>query len=203
MRYCRLWFAPLLALLSAAPPSQAQAMTPLHAFFQQHFDSTIVYQSGSNGNNSPNYLILAKHQNQLDFFTYRSPYRDALGHYFPGKLVQKFSREESIFHTTTPDTNRYLLPQRIPAASLRRSWQTLHARQLWTIQGDEQARRTTGNCVVEDAEEITLYLIDKGASRSARFYAPAFFEACAGKDGGRQQVIQACSTLQALLQSAH
>jgi hypothetical protein len=203
MLYCRLCFAPLLVVLSAAPPSQAQAMTPLHAFFQQHFDSTIVYQSGSNWNNSPNYLILAKHQNRLDFFTYRSPYRDALGHYFPGKLVQKFSREETRFRTTTPDTNRYLLPQRVPAESLRRGWQTLNARQLWMIQGDEQARRTTGKCVVEEDEEITLYLIDKRASRSAHFYAPAFFEMCAGKDVGRQQVIRASSTLQALLQSAH
>jgi hypothetical protein len=203
MRYCRLCFAPLLVLLSAAPPSQAQAMTPLHAFFQQHFDSTIVYQSGSNWNNSPNYLILAKHHNRLDFFTYRSPYRDGLGHYFPGKLVQRFSREETHFRTIIPDTNRYLLPQRVTAERLLRGWQTLNEHQLWMIQGDEQARRTTGNCVVEDAEEITLYLLDKRASRSARFYAPAFFEACAGKGGGRQQVIRASSTLQALLQNAH
>lgn len=203
MLYCWLYFAPLLVLLRATPPGQAQAMTPLHAFFQQHFDSTIVYQIGSNWNNSPNYLILAKHQSQLDFFTYRSPYRDALGHYFPGKLVQKFSWEETRFRTTTPDTNRYLLPQRVTVENLRRGWQTLNARQLWMIQGDEQARRITGNCVVEDEEEITLYLIDKKASRSARFYAPAFFEACAGKDVGRQQIIRASSTLQALLQSAH
>lgn len=203
MRYCWLCFAPLLVLLSATLPTQAQATTPLHAFFQQHFDSTIIYQSGSNRNSSPNYLILAKHQNQLDFFTYRSPYRDVLGHYFPGKLVQKFSQEETRFRATTPDTNRYLLPQRVTAEILHRGWHTLNPLHLWAIQGDEQARRVTGNCVVEDDEEITLYLIDKRASRSARFYAPAFFETCAGKDVGRQQAIQASSTLQALLQSAH
>lgn len=203
MPYYWRYFAFLLLMLKAAAPSQAQATLPLYAFFQQHFDSTIVYQSGSNWNHSPNYLLLAKHQNQLEFFTYRSPYWDMLGHYFPGKLAQHFSREETRFRATTPDTNRYLLPQRVAADLLRNGWQVLQPRHLWTIQGDAQAPRATGTCVVEDEEEITLYLIDKRAIRSARFYAPTFFEACISKDAGRQQVIQVGSTLQALLQSAH
>ncbi|RZK25630.1 MAG: hypothetical protein EOO63_15760, partial [Hymenobacter sp.] len=123
-------------MLSAAFPSQGQATIPLHAFFQQNFDSTIVYQSSSTWNRSPNYLILAKHQNQLDFFTYRSPYRDVLGRYFPGKLVQKISQEELRFRAATPDTNRYLLPQRVASEVLRRSWQRLNPPSLWAIQGD-------------------------------------------------------------------
>jgi hypothetical protein len=196
----RLFFAPLLGLLSASSPSHAQVTTPLYTFFQQHFDSTIVYQSGSNWNNSPNYLILAKHQHQLAFFTYRSPYRNVLGHYFPGQLVQKFSQEEARFRATTPDTNRYLLPRRVADDSLRHGWQLLQPRHLWAMQGDTQAHSVTENCVVEDGEEMTFYLIDKKAIRSASFYAPAFFEACAGKDIGRQQAIQASSTLQGLLQ---
>jgi hypothetical protein len=178
---CRwLLFVPLLGLLRASPPSRAPATTPLFTFFQQHFDSTVVYQSGSNWNTSPNYLILAKQQNQLAFFTYRSPYRNGLGQYFPGQLVQKFSQEEARFRATMPDTNRYLLPQGVVA--------------------DAQARSVTGNCVVEDGEEMTFYLIDKKAMRSARFYAPAFLEACAGKDVSRQQAIRVSSTLQILLQ---
>jgi hypothetical protein len=198
---CRwLFFALLLGLLSASLPSQAQVMTPLYTFFQQHFDSTVVYQSGSTWNTSPNYLILAKYQHQLAFFTYRSPYRNVLGQYFPGRLSQKFSQEEARFRATTPDTNRYLLPQQVAADSLRHGWQLLQPLHLWTIQGDAQARRVTGNCVMEDGEEITFYLIDKKAIRSAHFYAPAFLEACAGKDVGRQQAIQASSTLQVLLQ---
>jgi hypothetical protein len=201
MPSCRLLVASLLGLLNAALPSQAQAPIPLHRFFQQHFDSTIVYQHGSNWNRSPNYLILASGQNQVEFFTYRSPYRDILGHYFPGQLVQKFSQEEARFRATTPDTNRYLLPQRVAAELLQSSWHSLQPAHLWAIQGDEQARRATGDCVLEDGEELTLYLIDKKAIRSAHFYAPAFFEACAGKDGGRQQVIQVSNTLQRLLQS--
>lgn len=198
---CRWLFSvPLVGLLSASSLSQAQATTPLYRFFQQHFDSTVVYQSGSNWNTSPNYLILAKHQHQVAFFTYRSPYRNVLGQYLPGQLVQKFSQEEVRFRATTPDTNRYLLPQRVAADSLRHGWQLLQPRHFWAIQGDAQAHRFTGNCVVEDGEEMTFYLIDKKAMRSARFYAPTFLEACAGKDVGRQQAIRVSSTLQILLQ---
>jgi hypothetical protein len=198
---CRwLFFASLLGLLRASSPSHAQATAPLYTFFQQHFDSTVVYQSGSNGNTSPNYLILAKHQQQVAFFTYRSPYRNVLGQYLPGQLVQKFSQEEARFRATTPDTNRYLLPQRVAADSLRHGWQRLQPRHFWAMQGDAQAHRFMGNCVVEDGEEMTFYLIDKKAIRSARFYAPAFLEACAGKDVGRQQAIQVSSLLQVLLQ---
>jgi hypothetical protein len=201
MPWCRFRLAWLFGLLGMALVSRAQSSSPLHSFFQQHFDSTLVYQSSSNWNTSPNYLILAKHQNQFAFFTYSSPYRDVLGHYFPGKLVQKFGKEESRFRATIPDTNRYLLPQRIAEETLRHSWQNLISPQLWAIQGDEQGRSATGGCMIEDGEEITLYLIDKKAIRAARFYAPTFYEACVGKDPSRQQVIQLSNTLPRLLQS--
>lgn len=200
MPYCWSRFALLFSLLTAALPSQAQMTTPLHTFFQQHFDSTFIYQSSSNWNRSPNYLILAKDQNRLTFFTYSSPYRTILGHYFPGKLVQKFSQEEARFRATTPDTNRYLLPKPIAEETLRYSWHLLNPPQLWSIQGDEQARRVTNSCVLDDGEENIFYLIDKKVIRSARFYAPSFFEECAGKDLGRQQAIQTSNTLQQLIQ---
>ncbi|MBC6609917.1 hypothetical protein H8B15_03220 [Hymenobacter sp. BT507] len=192
-------FALSLGLLRAAFPSQAQVTTPLHTFFQQNFDSTIVYQSSSVWNESASYLILAIHHSRLAFFTYRSPYRNILGHYFPGQLVQKFSKEEARFRATTPDTNRYLLPQPIASDSLRYSWQSLKPVLLWSVQSDEQARRVLGKCVVEDGEDVTLWFIDKKSIRSARFYAPVFFEACAGKDAGRQQAIRVTNTLQRLL----
>ncbi|UOQ69150.1 hypothetical protein [Hymenobacter volaticus] len=203
MPWCRFRLASLFGLLGTALVSRAQAPSPLHSFFQQHFDSTLVYQSSSHQNASPNYLILAKHQNRLAFFTYTSPYRDVLGHYYPGPLVQKFGQEDSRFRATVPDTNRYLLPKRIAEETLRPSWYSLVPPQLWAIPGDEQARSATGACMSEDGEEITLYLIDKKAIRAARFYAPTFYEVCVGKDAGRQQVIQLRNTLQQLLQSVH
>ncbi len=60
----------LLGWLGATFPGWAQAPTPLHAFLQQHYDSTVVYHSGSSWYNAPNYIILAKDQDRVDAFTY-------------------------------------------------------------------------------------------------------------------------------------
>ncbi|WP_324670951.1 hypothetical protein [Hymenobacter sp. GOD-10R] len=190
-----------LSLSSAALVSRGQAVTPLHTFFQQNYDSTIVYQSGSNWNNSPHYMILAKHQQQLEFFTYTSPYRDVLGHYYPGRLARQIAREEAHFRATIPDTNRYLLPKRIHPATLAHGWSQLQAHQLWLVQDDQQAPPTSRTCVVEDGDENTFYLIDKKTVKVARFYAPAAKEECAGKDRNRQQALKAIATLRTLLQN--
>jgi hypothetical protein len=198
---CWPMFVCSLSFGSAALVCRGQAITPLHTFFQQNYDSTIVYQSGSNWNDSPHYLILAKHQQQLDFFTYTSPYRDVLGHYYPGQLVRQITREEVRFRATTPDTNRYLLPKRIQPTTLAHGWRQLQAHQFWLVQDDQQVPQTTASCVVEDADENTFYFLDKKAIRVARFYAPATKEECAGKDRNRQQALKAISTLRMLLQS--
>ncbi|GAB2771339.1 hypothetical protein HNQ93_000615 [Hymenobacter luteus] len=196
-----------IALLSPtlilwAPTTQAQVPTPLHRFFQQNFDSTIVYQSGSSRNNSPHYLILAKYQNRLAFFTYTSPYRNIPGHYFPGKLSQKFANEERRFRATIPDTNQYLLPRRIAGEILSRNWRLLNPPQLWTIQGDQQAPKSKSKCAIDDGDENTFYLLSKTTIQVAHFYAPEYYEQCAGKDVNREQAIRARNTLHALLAEA-
>ena len=123
---CRWFQAPfIIGLLGVAFGGHAQQLTPLHTFFQRNYDSTIVYQIGLREQFGPAYQILAKHQQQLYFFTYQSPYRDARGRYFPGHLVRHFARQEAAFRAAPPDTNRYLLPATVLPDTLRRYWQRL------------------------------------------------------------------------------
>ncbi|TGD82679.1 hypothetical protein [Hymenobacter wooponensis] len=173
---------------------------PLHRFFQAHYDSTIIYQRGSSWNNSPNYLILAKLKDQVYFFTYASPYQETRGRYFPGGLVQKFSREELAFSRAVPDTNRYFLPGRASAPALGHCWHEVVPAQLWQVQGDEHPRRTSGHCVIEDGDENTFYLIDKRAVKVTSFYAPAYYEECEGKNPNRHVALKTIAALQALSQ---
>lgn len=193
------WYVLSTTLVLLAGAAQAQTLTPLHRFFQQNFDSTIVCQNSSSRDNSPHYLILAKYQDRLELFTYISPYRAALGHYFPGKLVQKFDKEESLFRATRPDTNRYLLPKRVASETLSRSWRLLNPPRLWTIQGDQQASKSMSKCIIEDGDEYTFYLITKTTIRAARFYAPEYYEQCAEGGVNRQQAIRTRNILHALL----
>lgn len=192
----------LLGLLGATFPSWAQAPSPLHAFFQQHYDSTVVYHRGSSWNNAPNYIILAKHRGGVDAFTYANPYRDGLGHDYPGRLTGHFSQEDARFRTTRPDTNRYLMPRAGDPAALRRTWQQLHPARFWTVVGDDDRPGVAGDCTVEDGEETVFYLLDKRAIRVVRFYAPAQQEACGGHDANRAQALTTSQVLQALIPSA-
>lgn len=193
---------PSVALGLMAGPARGQAPTPLHAFLQQHFDSTVVFQSRSGSTHAPDYLILAKYQGRLEFFTYRSPYRQVLGHYFPGRLQHKFAQEERRFRAAPPDTNRYLLPQLVGSATLGGSWHRLNPPGLWELQGDQPLPKAAPKCVIEDGEENTFYLITRKSIRVARFYAPDFYEQCAGADPDRQRAIRARDTLRALVREA-
>jgi len=187
-------------------PLKAQRViksTPLHAFFQADYDSTIIYQSSSSSNESPNYLIIAKHKERVYFFTYVSPYRGTPGGYYPGNLIAKFSREEQRFRHTTPDTNRYFLPKPISPSTLLHSWRQLQPHQFWTIKDDQASRQANDNCVVEHGGEHTFYLIDKKGVKVLSFYAPDFFEACRGKDLGRQRAIQVITMLRSIQQNAN
>lgn len=192
----------LLGLLGATFPGWAQAPTPLHAFFQQHYDSTVVYHSGSSWNNSPNYIIVAKHRGGVDAFTYVSPYRDGLGHYYPGKLTGHFSQEDARFRATRPDTNRYLVPRAGDPAALRRTWQQLHPARFWAVVGDSNRPDGPEGCTVDDGDEHVFYLIDQQAIRVVRFYAPAAQEACMGHDANRAQALATSQALRALIPSA-
>ena len=186
---CWIRIACLIGLLGCGRSGHAQQATPLHTFFQRNYDSTIIYQSGLRERDGPAYQILAKHQGQVYFFTYQSPYRDARGRYFPGNLVRHFARQEAAFRVAVPDTNRFLLPATVRPDTLRRYWQRLRPRQVWAIKGDGPGGPVGSTCVIDDGDHNTFYLIDRRGIRPASFYAPAYWETCLGQDPNRQQAL--------------
>jgi hypothetical protein len=186
---------PFFQYLLAQPTPKA---FPLHTFFQTNYDSTIIYQSSNNWDSSPNYLVLAKHQGHVYFFTYSSPYRAARGRYFPGGLAKKFSQDELAFRRMPPDTNRYLLVGTAPPAALARCWREVVPTRLWQVQDEQQT--PPGKCLLEDGDENTFYLIDKRAIKMVYFYAPAYREECEGKSQNRQLAIKVITALRVLMQ---
>lgn len=188
----------LLGLLGASLTGQAQAPTPLHAFLQLHYDSTIVYHVGSAWYNAPNYIILAKHRGGVDAFTYASPYRDGFGRAYPGQLTRHFSQAEARFRATRPDTNSYLVPRTGSPAALLRAWQQLRPARFWSVRGDGERLDAPTVCTVDDGPEHVFYLLDKRAIRVVRFYAPEEQEACGGHDANRAQALATSQALRAL-----
>lgn len=192
-----------LLICCRATVSLAQAQTPaseppLFRFFQQHFDSTLVYQTSSNWYNAPYMLLLAKKGQTVYSFTYRSPYASTRGRFVPGGLTQSFSKQEARFKATQPDTNQFLLPQPMLPSTLLKTWASLRPKRLWEI-SNVDPRPPIEQCLVEDAATVTLHFLTRSASRSASFYAPDAYEQCAGHGFNRGQVIRTRNTLQSLL----
>lgn len=192
----------LLAGYGTAPAlAQAQAPAtepPLFRFFQQHFDSTVVYQTSSSWYEAPDMLLLAKKGQTVYFFTYRSPYTSTGGRFVPGGLTRFFSEQEARFRITKPDTNHYLLLSEVSSVKLAQTWQALRITQLWKVR-DADPQPAGQICGVEDAETVTLHFITPSGTRAAPFYAPDFYEECEGPGLNRGQVIRTRNALQALL----
>ncbi len=190
-------FSFLLISLGGLP--QKSGITPLHEFFQKNYDSTIIYHSGSSWYNHPNYLILAKQKDTYYFFSYSSAYRGQLGRQFPGNLHKIFTWQEYKFQIIPPDTNQYLIPHRLTTQKLKPIWQSLPPRTLWTIKDDTEFK--SSDCIVNDGEEHTFFLITKAIIKTAQFHEPVYKEECEGKNVHRQQAIKVIQMMRGILKT--
>lgn len=148
---------------------------PLQKFFLDNYDSTIIYHQWSSWHPFPNYYIVAKKGNWINYFTYTSPYHKALGRYYPEDLTEKFIQEDIKFQSTTPDTNRYFLPVYIHHSKRDLIWTATNGYDIWRIQ---EVNENNYSCEVYDATSDTYYLITKQGIRILNFYAADFFEKC-------------------------
>lgn len=155
---------------------QTTETNPLTTFFQTNFDSTIIYHNWSSWNPLPNYCIIAKKENGIFLFTYRSPYRPTFGHKFPSNLTEKFISEQQQFERTPVDTNRYFLPFQVELYDKRNTWKYLNANRLWNLKNVD---RTKKRCFTEDGLENTFYLITSGGKKILNFDESDLSQLCA------------------------
>ncbi|NDK55476.1 hypothetical protein [Pontibacter fetidus] len=186
----------LLLKVQFALAQEVRQITPLHQFFQANYDSTIIYHRWSNWNSQPNYIIVTKYKNQLYFFTYANPYRQAQGISLPGDLHKLYAKEDFKYDQTLPDTNRYLVAHYIKPSILQDYWKELKVKQLWNIKVSKV--NTDDICGIDDGDENTFYFISKSVIKRADFYAPSYFAKCYSNDPNLQKAIQTIKLLQEL-----
>lgn len=140
--------------------------TPLEIFFQNNFDSTIIYHGFSSWYGAPNYFILSKKDNNIFYFTYSSRYRNAFGHKIPRGLDVKFMQEDSQFRWTIPDTNRYLEPVKILYSVRNKYWIDVNSYNIWKLNDNI----SQSQCNITDGSEDNYYLISKSGIKTLSFY---------------------------------
>ena len=149
--------------------------SPLHNFFKNNFDSTIIYNKWSSRYPYPNYFIIAKKGSSVDYFTYKSPYYKAQGRYYPADLHHKFMQEEGRFISTMPDTNRYFLPVYIHYPDRQLCWTQINSFGIWNC---KEVNENISGCEIDDDGSDSYYLITKQAIEVKTFYAADFYELC-------------------------
>ncbi len=149
--------------------------TPLHNFFRNHFDSTIIYNQWSSENPYPNYYIIAKQDSSVYYFTYKSAYQKVQGLYYPADLHVKFIQEQGTFKSTTPDTNRYFLPVYIHYSNKILYWSQINSFNVW---GLKEVNQDFMECDISDSGFDTYYLITTHGIKHKSFYAADFYERC-------------------------
>ena len=157
--------------------------TPLHNFFANNFDSTIIYNQWSSWNPYPNYYIIAKKDSSVYYFTYKSQYSKVRGQYYPADLHKKFIQEESRFNSTIPDTNNYFLPVYIHYSDRQLFWSQINSLDIWNV---KEVNENINGCEVIDDGFDTYYLIAKQRVKVKTFYAADFYESC--KPGNRNLI---------------
>lgn len=160
--------------------------TPLHQFFKNNYDSTIIFFGWSSWNISPNYCIIAKKDSNVYYFTYTSPYRSVIGFNYPG-LSNKFMNEELLFQKTTPDTNRYFLPVKFDYIVRNKYWIEINSFDIWSLTDNIPESK---KCFSNDTGEDTYYLITKKDIKILSFYDAEYFEECDSKNINRQNEIK-------------
>jgi hypothetical protein len=192
----------LLILVSALTTSaqQAQGTNPLILFFQSNFDSTLIHNSWSSWHQEPNYRIVAKKDDKVYFFTYRSPYAWTSGRSFPGQLMHKFMEDQLRFERTKPDTNRYFLPVFVQFEKRMEFWENINRYKIWNAQ---EVQYEPGGCDVDDGRTDTFYLIIEKFVRILEFYSPDFYETCKTPNVHRQTAIQTRKAFERAFDTCH
>lgn len=178
--------------------SQKNDSNPLMLFFQNNYDSTIIYNATSSWHPEPSYSIVAKKLDRVYFFTYKSPYTWTSGRTFPGELIKKFMTEQSLYEATQPDTNRYFVPFEVNYDRRSDYWREITSYEIWQA---KEVVEAPGGCDEEDGGTDTFYLITGKQIKTLSYYSPDFYETCRSTNIYRQTAIKTRKALEAAFSS--
>jgi hypothetical protein len=144
---------------------QADKITPLHTFFQNNFDSTIIWTPSSNWQLGHNYFIVTKKDTSIYFFAYLMPYRNINWRDYPRVLGEKFADENDRFSLILPDTNLYFNPIPVDYSLKKKYWGEVNANDIWSVPDSGSREHYT-----IDGSQDNFFLIANGKIRKSIFY---------------------------------
>jgi hypothetical protein len=189
------FFIILLFFSIVAQGQNPKPTIPLHHFFLDNFDSTLIYHNWFDYDSSPDYYIFTKKDGNVFLFRYTNPYPLFLGYPVHGGLSQKFIRERLKYQHTLPDTNQYFLSVSIPAKERETVWNKVNAFGIWKL---ESFNDEPHGCFISHAQFDTYYLITKESYKAIQFYGADYYEECSPSNVNRKQEIQTRNAIKSI-----
>ena len=164
-------------------------ITPIHTFFQNNADTTLIFSYESNFADLPTYFILSKKGDTINLFKYDSGFNKKLK--MPSRIRDSLYKILRIHESFNIGINRFFTSVNIEHENASKFWSKISLLKPYQIKDDttdgEGCPKTNDNYDknIYDGGGISLYLINKNAIRRLYFYAPKYYEneVCPGTEG--------------------
>lgn len=148
-------------LLSNITFAQDISRSKLFVYFQNNFDSTVIYNGYSSWGVLPHLKIISKEKNNISYYAFRPLLNDS-GLYYQ------------------PDTNKYF--KKIMLENIVENWDRLLQTNIWNtdhyIRSQLKSTDNDGNVrvyFISDGDEHDFYFLTKDTIRKLYYYAPRFY----------------------------
>jgi len=178
----------------------SQGITPMHKFFQQYADTTIIIEYANVPDGKPSsYKLITKTGSFVNAFSYNpvdTTYYPAykLKSSFPVVLWHMFSAKRTGFKNAPADINIFFNVVPIPQDTTKKLWLYIQKLSLWDMVDDSVFGRgckgIVDNFVNDGGSPEIIHLITKKEIKTLIFWSPAYYEKLCPGNKNRQVAIK-------------
>jgi hypothetical protein len=204
----RIFIIILLAIASthaiAQTPNEGytntRGVTPMHKFFQQYADSTLIIESANLADGMPSsYTLVSKTDGFVNIFNYKT--NDTTWYNlskarkdFPIQLWHQLFGKKLMYKNQAADINIFFNYVQKPADTTKKMWQQIKDLNPWQLLDDKSYPTCPPDklhAAVVDGPYYILHLVTKKEIKTLIYYDPSFYEkeACPGNKN-RQAILK-------------
>ncbi|RZL63307.1 MAG: hypothetical protein EOO93_07955 [Pedobacter sp.] len=183
----------LSLIIKCACHAQSKGVTPMHKFFQEFADSTIIMEYSTQSWEPPSYKIISKKSGILNCFTYTAIDSGLTKLYkrkvvkIPDTLRAFLQLKKNNFRNEPADVNIFFNVLDIDHDTSIRIWNDIMKFKPWQLLDDKSYPQCSA--VAMDAGYSIMHLITKKEIKTLIYYAPYYYEEQCPGNKNRQGIV--------------
>ena len=173
-------------------------ITPMHTFFKQYADSTIIVEFPSNDGDPAQYQLLSKTKGVISAYIYQAvdntvrDFHKAIYRQKAPEFYSQITARKLFFSRKLADINIFFKIIPLPSDTLGNLWLSVTKFNLWQLNDDRGYPVCPAGstfATVTDGGYIVIHLITKYNTKTLYYYAPEFYEEQCPGNTNRKHVI--------------